>query len=685
MLDEFSVCCAGFARRGGRAEPPHFEKKVARFFRFLLSGAVRDSSTAVARETASFLDVVSQGPAQSPAPLSSAARAPSAGPATTAPRAQALLRFLAEHREPAARLTDDPGDTPVPTPVDVPRFITFLGVEAPKLSDILPAQKDSRSSELPIHGKDVCGSTSIDELLQLPRHVGDNGKLKHATRWCTSTEPYLQLLVRAEGGSLHFPLPTAYRWKGFSHLSRKDIRRLLAIGKFAKVDPHNIKCEANFFAVPELLKNRRRPITEALLNDLMVKSDLAGIKLPQAADVRRMIGSAKYVVMLDAAAFYDQFRLHPDVALFFGCRRHSFVQQTLPMGFRPSADIAHLAAEALLDFDHPTVQTIAYIDNFVFAANNLHDLRAALREFRARCKQVGVVLNEPDDVVYGAAPEDGVCTDEFECLGERYSLANGTRSLTSSSLAKLRAAVQTLNEVRVDLISLKRIAAVFGIAFFATRVIDVSPAPFFDAIGYYRRIAALAQISGWSSTAPRPDDKSMSQLSVWLLQLLANAPVPITDRSFECDLTITVDASLLGWGAILERNNGTISIEARPWSPADHANHSLWSSTVAEPLAVIRAAIAGISSSTRFVRVFSDHLPLVYAGKRGYARARVYNDTILRLRELFPWVTFDFVFVAGINNPADPFSRGLRGWTRTDGGLCGNEQFSNFMPSVWVG
>jgi hypothetical protein len=229
-----------------------------------------------------------------------------------------------------------------------PRFITYQGVEAPKAADLTGDVKQTvRECDLPMHAKDVCGSTNIrdgpDSLAELPHQTkDDDAAWEKAARWTYDISQYDALLSD--------PLRMPCRRNGFSRLGRKDIRRLLQVGRLIEMSPDEIRAEANFFWVPEWSKHRRRPITEPLCNDLLTRTDLAGIHLPQQRDVRQMMARAKYVALLDASAFYDQFGLTRPVSALFGCRSGGFAQATLPMGFKPAADLAHLSARRLLDF-----------------------------------------------------------------------------------------------------------------------------------------------------------------------------------------------------------------------------------------------------------------------------------------------------------------------------------------------
>jgi hypothetical protein len=166
------------------------------------------------------------------------------------------------------------------------------------------------------------------------------------------------------------------------------------------------------------------------------------------------------------------------------------------------------------------------------------------------------------------------------------------------------------------------------------------------------------------------------------LAVTSHAPVPIlTSEPGSPEFTITVDASEDGWGAIVVNNETSATrFYAVPWTDDERESLPLWSSVVAEPLAIVRAAVASIPIHCGNVLVCTDHLPMVYAGKRGYAACRAYNDCLCRLAALFPACRFTFRFVPGSLNAADPFSRGQFGWYAHE-----PQVKIGFLPSIKIG
>ncbi len=128
--------------------------------------------------------------------------------------------------------------------------------------------------------------------------------------------------------------------------------------------------------------------------------------------------------------------------------------------------------------------------------------------------------------------------------------------------------------------------------------------------------------------------------------------------------------------------DGAVETACGAWSAEDRSLR-LGSSVCAEPLAIVRAAVAHLRGDPhgRWVTFATDHAGMVFAGARAadrlYAvRCDDYFAALRRLQELWPASHFEFVFVAGIDNPVDGASRGeqqrqpmteenFRGRTRT--------------------
>ena len=150
------------------------------------------------------------------------------------------------------------------------------------------------------------------------------------------------------------------------------------------------------FTVPEEWKRRFR-IIEAChgVNDnteLEQRTVFTSIFERHAA-----VLNGKWVLDLDASAYYDQFPLAEEVRRYFGFMKNGrkYRMRVLPMGVKHAVWIAQTATRQLLNFDIPSsVYTEAYIDNVRFVSDSKDDLLNAAAMFCIRAGQVGVTLNE---------------------------------------------------------------------------------------------------------------------------------------------------------------------------------------------------------------------------------------------------------------------------------------------------
>ena len=567
-------------------------------------------------------------------------------------------------------------------PSTVPRYVEYCGSEAPKTRDFFYGTKQPKSKGLPLHVKDVCCSINYDALLALEGTTHSRTNLQLALRWCTDDALYKEVFTR------HCPFA---RTQGSCRASASDLSIMQKIGKIGDLpatptkiqdcrNPWSIICGSNFFTVIEAAKMRRRPIMEPLLNDLLRKSDLLGIKLPTKQLIRSMFRK-RFVVQFDASAFFDQFRLSDSVRPYFGIifGGRSMAARCLPMGFRPSCDVAQSTAEHLISFDLGSCIAACYIDNFVFAGDTLTELQTAMKTFVARCKSAGVILNDY---------EPKIVDSECDCLGEHYNLKAQTRCLTQSAVEKLHLAGEVLVRQQTDLVPARTLAAVFGILFYANKVLNISPHRYYNALKFYRQLASSCSgdtpLSSWDQVAPRLPPSALQELQAWLLVALRNEPVPLSnDTDTNIDLILIVDASHWGVGALAITESGVRTF-SQPWEQSDWVDANLRKSVTAEPLGVVKAACLAVSPSQhKRVHVISDHAPLVFAGNQGYGKGITYNSMVSKLEDLFgSSVRFTYSWTPGATNPADPLSRNQPYTEKGLNGILGFVSPRVVLPSV---
>lgn len=507
--------------------------------------------------------------------------------------------------------------------------------------DDITGSGNRKGSHLPLHAKAV-EPIDVAALLRLPSVPPS---VSRALRWLNDEELYHQLAARARSTRMARP----------SALSPQDVEIMTTLGRYEAISEAQAHGLSNVFAVTEHAKARRRHILEPLLNDVLLPADFDTIILPTPATVRE--GMKKYSMQFDASSFYDQFRLAPGVSAFFAFRGRDgiFRRYTrLPMGFRPACSVAQAVMAFLAEVGVEGVVAMVYIDNVLFTSDNKDALLEAGRRFRDRCAQCNVTLNEP-----GVALADLVVPG-FDFLGVEYDLAARTCRNTAKTEEKLRAASAVLEGP--SMITLRQMAAIFGVLFWAQQIAPLRLAPFFSALRFFRHLPLEAYAAHWNAPAPPLPQLARLQLRQWLLLASARPARPLITPSVPApELRMWVDACASGWGALVERTtDGSILRLARGWSVEDSESYNLTSSVTTEPLGMRRAIAAVATATTRAIEVHTDHQPLVCAWHAGRGRIAAYNDCILAVQAAYPQLHVDVRFVAGAENvDADALSRGF--------------------------
>lgn len=541
-----------------------------------------------------------------------------------------------------------------------PNYLKFLGVEAPTANDlnILPTQEiidewklknpdqtppdPSRPKELPLHRKKVIASLRYEKLLKAVKKHAPHlyEKLANAYRWLF--DPTLYESVLGNVPSNDRPRESNVR------LQADDIEAWLQDGKIEEFqgEPRSF---VNIFDVIELFKLRRRGICEPYINDFIFASMLAGIKLPTRAEVRKFLHKQPSATPLDAAAFYDQFPLAPEVQPFFvfNFNGKNFALKVLPMGFRPAADIAHLTAEAMLAITGQK-HALAYIDNFLFTGP---EQEADVKRFLKASQEYGLIINESSD--YNWSPTLQMKSLEF--IGEQYDLTLGKKCSTPKTITKITRAKEIVSSYH-GLLSASTIAAVFGILIFASPSHDIPLSDMFPAMRYLSHLGRVT--TDWSQPAPPIDSNTLNTTRNWIERIINNPQTDLfTELPREHEIEIQVDASSWGWGALIIHQSGAIKTLQNEW-PADF-NAS--SSSIAEPMAAWLAIASAVTKTTRSILLRTDHMNLVYAINRKHSLTASYNEFLRKVRNAFPELHIIVEHIAGINNViADKLSRGLK-------------------------
>jgi len=581
------------------------------------------------------------------------------------------------------------------------RWIQFLGAEAPPLAALPLATPKGDPSTLPLSSKPVAGTINIHTVSQLvgstapadPNlatwHAAIDPELRTLTggalRWLTSTAPYEHLLRdnARHGGRTrrsavcglskeHFEIQqTLFKYETAERLS--ELRREIAIW-------------TRIFTVPEWHKAppRLRHIAEPLLNDLFVATPTIVFRTRQEKqnEIKEFRGG--YALTLDLASFFDQIPLADCVRKYFGIRfvdgPETWVTRmaVLPMGFRPSAQIAQtitwILCAGLSQFGPDGTkrsELLTYIDNILILARSPSDALRIRATILHRARLIGAVFN--------AEGLDDDPSQHFEFLGEAFDLSGEVVSVSLSEKTKSK-----LNALDLDVTgvpwSLRQLAAVIGLAMFASGAglhrNDLYKR--YHTLRFYRECASTGE---WDKPTPFMPPHVQQDLRAWIAELCADVPRMLADEIERPPSDILfVDASAYGWGAVHVRKDGTLHTAAEPWTPRDYQTWNLESSVSAEPLAIARALCRCITPNSEGVCIYTDHEPVVKALRTSCARTYTYWVLQNALRSVAtPCV---LRHIAGSLNPADGFSRGRldADWSEVLGEALAHHQACDRLP-----
>ena len=521
-----------------------------------------------------------------------------------------------------------------------PRFLSFLGVEAPSGKEFVRMRgeeaKEAKTA-LPLHLKDVVPQVTWERLSRLDLPEKLRTLAQNSFRWTDNVALY-------DVRNSHQRPPE----RSNIRFSDEDQAEMVERGKLGWSTRPEYGGGANGFPRNEYDKKRRRPIWEPFANDAI--TDVPTVIFRSIHERHRRIAGSRYAIARDFAAYYDQFPITEEVSQVLGAPVGGkwLVPKTLPMGLRSSCAVAQVATWCMT---HSTevgaTKTESYIDNVLFHGPEAADVEASHAAFLQRCDIGGAQLNED-----GAE----LCT-AFEYLGEAYDLATQTRSVSTKNRAKLQTVQQFLAGVdrrhkRAD-VSKREFAAIVGIALYAAQVFGQNAAGASATMRYFRRIASTTHWDEWERRIQIPAEVT-KDAERWVTRLLSTAPVPIWEERPAADATIIMDACESGWSAICVSSGGVETVEGR-W-PGNGDRYDL--SVISEPRAIWLSLCRFVRPEWRNIVVVTDHEAMVLAANALAPKGYEYGEVLRKTQETYPRLRVDYAHIAGTENPMDGPSRG---------------------------
>jgi hypothetical protein len=449
--------------------------------------------------------------------------------------------------------------------------------------------------------------------------------------------------------------------EGRQRIAEDHVKTMIEYRKYVK-SSGGPRFQCNTFSVSEmkLVENEDsywqeylRPIVEPIANDA-----ITALKLPVTVvfDDRKVVraaaAKARCAIEFDVAACYDQISVEAPLRRFFAVTPTEDLA-VLSMGYKPSCKVAQAVVRTLLP--PPSILTelrviaVTRVDNVVFFGDE-EGCRKAAEIFKMRCHTCGVILNNEShhDKIVGKVDFLG---ESFTFLVPTESTTSTTVQNTTKTLVKLKMVAELLATTAT--MTARRVAAIIGLCVFAAGVVNQTLSEHHFCL---RFLAQLEVSAGWDVTISIPW-KIHTQLREWVSSLVRHQPVNLTPKEMSEQMEIWVDASEWGWGAVSVLR-GTTKYASGRWTDEERLRHRVESSVVAEPLA-LRKAVARFCTpgANTHVRINTDHLPMVFAWRKGVGKCFAYSEAITFLAR-FSGTTFEVMFVPGEENPADALSRG---------------------------
>ncbi len=468
-----------------------------------------------------------------------------------------------------------------------------------------------------------------------------------------------------------------------THVRDDFIQQLLEGNSIRKIRRSEVRGYVKFFTIPEHGKQRFRPIRHTYeINEVFGKETLIGTSFPTKKTICNMVLQGTHFAAFDMAAYYDQFGLENGVGNYLCCRKNGefYAANLLAMGQRQGCDIGQTTTQFLMDFeDRQCVVAHSVIDNSAFVGSYeqvLHDAKI----FVQRCRDAGVTLNE-----FAQIEEKGIeslILQKGEWCGVALDFVEKTVKVTEKTLQKIEISWNNRANWTV-----RQFSAHIGLLFWTWGILDIPIHEFYPLLRFISETSRRMQQDEtlWDTPININNFKSsLAPLEAWTTLARNNSPHRLK-QSTDSKWFICTDASAHGWGYVaFNQETGEIRFHGAQWTQRQLSKifsrngvHKIKKSVYSEPLAIYFSLChflkngdeVKIEFAEKFkddlrmkIKIATDNSSAQHTMNRGFAsRSFDINEAIKNLRNQFLPSQFDFEFcyVPGWLNPADPFSRKL--------------------------
>ena len=364
-----------------------------------------------------------------------------------------------------------------------------------------------------------------------------------------------------------------------------DVQALIDSGIFARISNQSSNAPAmHLFTVPEVSKTRRRLIMHTKAINKMFplsKNDQVVTKFEEILFTQRQC-VAQYNFSLDIKSCYNQIPLPQESCKYYSFWVPKFGHLSLtsiPTGQRHCVGVSQVLSNVLLRLSLQTIpkalHSEAYIDNIVGGTISIHTTKDFGEKFARTAKMYRVALNESKEEIRARVGQS------FNYRGMRFvaaHIATVPKYLISQTEKTRMKLVQCLEKdipfIRDWEFSLAE--SIFGLLMFASYITKATTAEYYYIFKYFRR--RQAEIAKGTFERRNPADVWPSTFQLWpswIRSLLVAEPTDVVERGKSVcrNFVVWTDASLLGWGCIVQWPSGKTISQGGRWSVKEAKLH----------------------------------------------------------------------------------------------------------------
>ena len=444
-------------------------------------------------------------------------------------------------------------------------------------------------------------------------------------------------------------------WTREAELLQEDVDILIATDHIESIAEGEVKGTVRAFTTVEWEKQRRRFITEPILNYFF--EDGGEISLASLEDILTPVNATTHAINLDYPWFFGQMEI-PAAARPYYCFKFGgawWSMKTVATGGRhvPAAaqaitkSIAVLASREV--HEHP--RNDAYVDNVRFVSSEIETLRAVHQAWVQLSKKAGITID--------ALGEKFDPTTEYTFLGVRCIHAAVGRkpavALGDKSSKKLAAWERVLTAPHRERLTMRTVLCVVGVCVWASRVLALSLAKRYYIFKFVRR--RVAANHGLDAPA-HPWECVIPIMIEWIHEARQKSQRLISESNAE-EWTLFSDSCLSGYGAIIIpppdslRTQGMTVVAGR-WNFDEHIN-----------VLEARACKIGVEALPRQsiitpLRIIVDNTAILGSGRKTRSNGFVLNNVVGAIHDSAMHLNYAihaWKYIGTADNPADAPSR----------------------------